>query len=214
MNNNKLQSAIIGGLTLFGLLILTTLSQRVFPAPSGSLLGCCNCLWPIVGGVLAASLYIKKSPTQVRTGDGAVLGALAGAFGGLLYLIIGTPLAYFLNHARIEEQFNQLRQLGWNIPEGLTGFPILFVGGIIGAIIYTALATIGGLIGIPLFEKRKDGDMGTPPPPPFGGQSGGGYSGGDYANATTSTQPFDNQPPPGNMGGGSSSSGNTGGSNL
>lgn len=207
MNNNKLQPAIIGGVALFGMLILTAIIQHVFPTYLASILGCCNCLWPIAGGALAAFLYIKKSATPVRTGDGAILGALAGAIGGVLYLIIGTPVNYFLNHARMEEQFENLRQLGWSIPENLTVFPLMIIGGVLGVIVYAALATIGGLIGIPLFEKRKDGGASAPPPPQNYGGPTGGYGGADYASPPNTAAappsvapPNFNEPPTGSSG--------------
>jgi len=43
------------------------------------------------------------------------------------------------------------------------------VQGFIGALLLIVFATIGGLIGIPLFEKRKGGPLPPPPPPGPGG---------------------------------------------
>ncbi len=189
--NDKLRPAIMGGLALFALVILTVLIGQALPPPLASALGCCNCLWPIAGGALATFLYIKKSPTQVPVSDGAMLGVLSGVAGGLLYLIIGLPIAYALTHAKMEAQMDQLRQAGFNIPNGLVGLPLFLIGGFISLILYTALATIGGLIGVPLFEKRKDGGTGTPPPQNFGGGSGGGDSG--YTSASPPPSNYDNQ---------------------
>ena len=48
---------------------------------------------------------------------------------------------------------------------------------LIGAVMLVIFATVGGLIGVSVFEKRKDGGAGMPPPPPsFGGQPGGSYT--------------------------------------
>ncbi len=172
--NDKMKPALMGGVALG---VLTILSS-VVPAA-----GCCSCLWAIGGGTLAAYLYIKKSPVPVQIGDGAALGALAGAIGGLLYLIIGIPLAYALTSAVMEAQMEQVRQqTGVTIP--LSGLALFFVSGIVGVCIYIALATIGGLIGVAIFEKRKGPSAGPPPPPPqpppnYGGeptQPGAGYS--------------------------------------
>jgi len=177
--SNKLQSALIGG-AVFGVL-------TIFKALVGSvvrILGCCNCFLPIAGGVLAVYLYVKNSPAPVRIGDGAAVGAITGAIGGLLYLIIGMPLAYLVSAAAVEAQFQQLRQAGINIPGALGGFALFFVGGIIAFIMFIILALVGGLIGVPLFEKRKDGanmppSPPPPPPPGYGGQQppAGGYGG-------------------------------------
>ncbi len=50
------------------------------------------------------------------------------------------------------------------------------VNGLILAVCLVIFATIGGLIGIPIFEKRKGGVM--PPPPPAPGGAPGSYPGG------------------------------------
>ena len=93
----------------------------------------------------------------ISTGDGAVLGALAGVFGALLYLIIGVPIAYFISGAAMEDAFRQA-----NLQLPFTG-PLLFiVSGLIGGLVLLVLSVIGGLIAVPVFEKRKN----TPPPPP------------------------------------------------
>jgi hypothetical protein len=81
---NKLKPALLGGL------VVGLLSSIPF-------LNYCCCIWGIGGGLLAVFLYIKDSPTPVRPGDGAVLGAMAGVIGALLYLVIGIPIAYFVS---------------------------------------------------------------------------------------------------------------------
>ena len=43
------------------------------------------------------------------------------------------------------------------------------VQGLIGAVLLVVFAVIGGLLGIPLFEKRKGGGAVPPPPPAPGG---------------------------------------------
>ncbi len=87
--NNKIKAALIGGGALGLLLVFTVLISAV---PFLRLVGCCNCLWPIAGGLLATMLYVKGSPTPATIADGAIVGALAGVIGGLIYLIIGLPI--------------------------------------------------------------------------------------------------------------------------
>jgi hypothetical protein len=144
--NNKLKPALLGGL------IVGLLSAIPF-------VNYCCCIWAIGGGVLAGMLYIKDSPTPVPTGEGAVVGALAGVVGAVIYLIIGLPIAFFFGAAQMEEQ---LGRSGVQLP--FSGTVLLIVGALIGALCLLVLATLGGLLSIPIFEKRKAG--GPPPPPP------------------------------------------------
>lgn len=148
--NNKLKPALLGGL------VVGLLSAIPF-------INYCCCIWAIGGGALAGFLYIKSSPTPVPTGDGAVVGALAGVVGGLLYLIIGLPLALLFGAAEMEAQF---RRSGLDLP--FSGTLLLVVGALIGALFLLVLATLGGVLSIPIFEKRK-ADVPPPPPPTAGG---------------------------------------------
>ena len=141
---NKLKPALLGGL------IVGILSSIPF-------VNYCCCIWALVGGGLATMLYMKSSPTPITPGDGAVVGALAGVIGAVLYLIIGIPIAYFLSAAQMEEAFRQAK-----IELPFTG-PLLFiVSGLLVGLFLLVVSVIGGLIAVPIFEKRKN----APPPPP------------------------------------------------
>lgn len=142
--NNKLKPALLGGL------IVGVLSAIPF-------INYCCCIWSIGGGALAAFLYIKDSPTPVKTGDGAMVGGLAGVVGAVIYLVLGLPIAIFFGMAAMEQR---LYQSGVHLP--FSGVLLMVVSGIVGAVILALLATLGGVIGVAIFEKRKDG---TPPPP-------------------------------------------------
>ena len=135
--NNKIKPALIGGGALGLLLVFTVLISAV---PFLKLVGCCNCLWPIAGGLLATMLYVKGSPTPATIADGAIVGALAGVLGGLIYLIIGLPISYFING--VEALDMQVRQFNPDFP--LTGVVLLIIGGMI--FHFIVLSTIGGLI--------------------------------------------------------------------
>jgi hypothetical protein len=148
--NNKLKPALLGGL------IVGLLSAIPF-------INYCCCIWAIGGGAVAGFLYIKSSPTPVPTGDGAIVGALAGVVGALIYLIIGLPIAFVFGAAEMEAQ---LARSGVELP--FSGTLLLVFGGLIAALCLLVLATLGGLLSIPIFEKRKDG-MPPPPPPATGG---------------------------------------------
>ena len=145
---NKLKPALLGGL------VVGLLSAIPF-------VNYCCCIWGIGGGLLAGFIYIKGSPTQVSTGEGAMVGGLAGVVGGIIYLIIGVPLAYLIagGGPAFEEQ---LARAGVTIP--FSGVLLFVVAGLVGAVCLIILAVIGGLISVPIFEKRKN-DVPPPPPP-------------------------------------------------
>jgi hypothetical protein len=143
---NKLKPALLGGL------IVGVLSAI-------PLLNYCCCIWGIGGGFLAGFLYIKSAPLPVKVGDGAVIGALTGIVGAVLYFIIGVPLAYFMSGAQLEEM---LRGAGVQLPAGISGLLLFVLSGLLGGLTLLVLSVIGGLISVPILEKRKDG----PPPPP------------------------------------------------
>lgn len=142
---NKLKPALLGGL------IVGLLSAIPF-------VNYCCCIWGICGGALAGMLYIKGSPVPVRPGDGAVVGALAGVVGAVIYLLIGLPVAYFYGAAAIEEAMGNA---GVELP--MSGALLIITSTLLGALFLIVLAVIGGLLAVPIFEKRKNG---VPPAPP------------------------------------------------
>src|SRR4029079_1927710 len=150
--NNKLKPALLGGL------IVGVLSAIPF-------INYCCCIWSIGGGAPAAFLLIKGSAVPVQTGDGAVVGGLAGVVGGIIYLVLGLPITIFFGMAAMEEQ---LSNSGVHLP--FSGMILMIVASIAGAIFLAMLATLGGVIGVAIFEKRKDG--GVPPPPNYGSAPG------------------------------------------
>ena len=167
--NNKLKPALMGGGALGLLLVITVVISSFVP-----FIGCCQCLWPIAAGVLATMFYVKESATPATMADGAMLGALAGVVGGLIYLVVGLPLSVLINGVAAMDA--QVRQLNPDFPIG--GVVLLIVGGIIGFIIFVVLATLGGVLGIPIFEKRKGIVDAPPPPQDFGSGPGGSYGAG------------------------------------
>lgn len=159
----KLQPAIIGGVVI-GVLSIIPVSHL------------CCCLWAIAGGILAAYLLIKRSPVlPVTNGDGAMVGALAGVVASIVALVINVPLSFIFNTTNVEG----IRQMAENMDpsmresvirmaELMDRSPLLFVliGWLISSVIFLAFATLGGILGVAMFEKRK----GQPPPPqsPYG----------------------------------------------
>ena len=172
--NNKLKPALIGGVAI-GILSIV---------PLGGLNMCC-CLAAVLGGMLATQMYVKNSPTRVSTGDGAIVGALVGLIGAVIHLFVGIPIAYasgptirnfFLGILEnLDRQQAEMMRRSFEAA-GDTIAPFL-IQGLIVAVLLFIFAIIGGLLGVPIFEKRKGG---APPPPPInvGGSVGGpgGYA--------------------------------------
>lgn len=164
--NNKVKPAVIGGVVL-GLLSAI---------PFVNWANICCCLWAILGGILASYLYVKNSPVPANAGDGAIVGVIAGAIGAVIYLVLGLPLAWLSGGAMRDMMVNLMANVDPRQAEmfrtqmeaqgeSISG---LIVQGLIVAVLLVVFAVIGGLIGIPLFEKRKGGAMPPPPPAPGG----------------------------------------------
>jgi len=167
--NNKIKPALLGGGALGLLLVITVVIGSFVP-----FVGCCNCLWPIAAGVLATMFYVKESATPATVADGAMVGAIAGVVGGLIYLVVGLPLTYLI--VGVTAMDAQVRQLSPDFP--IAGALLLVVGGLIAFVIFVVLATLGGVLGIPIFEKRKGTIDAPPPPQDFGAGPGGSYGAG------------------------------------
>lgn len=146
---NKFLLAIIGGIVM----VLPSLVPAVQ-------FGCC--LWAAAGGLLASALYIKKSPTKVELGEGAILGAIAGGVGGLINLLAGLPLAYALYGP----------EGPYTSDDGNVSGALIVVG-IIGTLMLVTFSILGGLLAVPLFEKRRNAPGVPPPPTAYGGGAGG-----------------------------------------
>jgi hypothetical protein len=144
---NKLKPTLLGGLIVGILSAIPVLHY-------------CCLIWSVGGGILAGFLYIKSAPIPVKVGEGAVIGVLTGIVGAVLYFIIGVPLAYFISGANLEET---LARMNVQLPANISGLLLFALSGLIGGLILLCLSVIGGLISVPIFEKRKDG---PPPPPP------------------------------------------------
>lgn len=187
---DKTRAVLLGGVTL-GLL------SAIPPISLGNL---CCCVWVLGGGALASYLYVRRSPTPVLLGQGAELGALAGVVGTVVSHSIGIPLGLILgdvfNEFLVSVFTNLNPQAGDEVRRAVQEaqaqtfaqkLPVILGTAVFNTVIYIAFATLGGLLGVKLFEKRVNTvEQVTPPPPPsdFGG-----------------SQPP--MPPPGTAGGGS-----------
>ena len=174
---SKLQPALLGGLVL-GL-------GSVIPGVSYGNLCCCG--WGIAGGVLAAYLLIKRSPVlPVTKSDGAGAGALAAVVGSFIYLIVGVPLTLLQWSGLVA----QMQQRSDNFPDAasremmnqiiamMQSNPVLIslAVWVMFAILAVGAASLGGVIGVAIFEKRKGQPYPPQPPLSSGGFPPVGYS--------------------------------------
>lgn len=169
---SKTQPALVGGLVI-GLL---------WAVPFLNLINFCCCLGVMAGGALAGWMLIKRSPVlPVSSGDGAVVGLLAGLVGAGVYLVLGIPISLVFNqaglsvvrsildqmnnpeiHRAMEEAIRNSQNQG--LAQRLVG---ALVGWLITSVISVGFSTVGGLIGVALFEKRKGQQYPPQAPPGF-----------------------------------------------
>jgi len=176
--NDKLKPAIIGGV------ILGVLSA--IPA-----VNTCCCIWALVGGLVAANFYIKASPNPVTPADGAIVGAIAGAVGAVLIIVVGIPLQLIFGAAMSSMMGGliqnadprQAAQIQQAMASGL-GFGRAILNALMYSVTAVIFSAVGGLLGVAIFEKRKGGPGVPPTPPPAPGGPGGygtpGGGGGGY----------------------------------
>ncbi len=165
MKDKMMTPAVIGGIILAGGSTIPILN----------FLNCLCCAWLVIGGAAASYLYIKDSPVKVTTGNGAALGALAGVVGSVLHALLSIPVKMLLPATNVERLREVLDKP--EIPEGVRdillsalgrgAFSIVavFIGFFFMLIFSLIFATLGGIIGVAIFEKRKNGGMVVPPPP-------------------------------------------------
>ncbi|HEY6212501.1 MAG TPA: hypothetical protein VIW45_09460 [Vicinamibacterales bacterium] len=139
--------------------------------PIVSAVNTCCCLWVLSGGVLAAYLLQQDHDAPITLGDGALVGLLAGLFGALVMLVVSIPVTLLMEPfqrqfiAGILERFE-------NIPPELRdrlmsgGFTALRIFGqfVISLVAGAIFATLGGVIGAAIFQKKMPpGTVEAPP---------------------------------------------------
>ena len=148
---NMLSPALIGGA------VAGVLSGIPF-------LNCLCCLWIIGGAVLASYLLAKDSPVSLTSGDGAIVGALAGISAAVVDSLVGIPL-HGLNVAVMRRMMERLSEFADEMPSGWENWldrtgggisVVMFLMGLfISAAVFAVLGALGGIIGMSLFGKKK-----------------------------------------------------------
>jgi hypothetical protein len=163
------QPALVGGI-IAGMLSVI---------PLVNLGNCCFCAWLLVGGAVAAKMMINRAPRPVRSGEGAQVGAVAGLIAAGIYSVISLALAVFKvgqrfqealfariadasNDPVLQERIRKLMEETANQTQAQRLVSALIFMVVV-SVIYVGFSTLGGLLGVALFEKRRD----QPPPPQY-----------------------------------------------
>jgi hypothetical protein len=154
--NDRLQPAFWGGLFIGVLSALPLVNAG----------NCCCCLWVISGGLLAAYLRQQSSPVPIDAAEGALVGLMAGAIGGIIAAVLSIPFQVFAGQYQ-REIMERILASNPDVPAEAReaveryamGAAFRVVGTIISIFIDVVFGMLGGLLGVAVFKKQ------TPPPP-------------------------------------------------
>ena len=153
--NDRLQPAFWGGLFIGVLSALPLVNAG----------NCCCCLWVICGGALAAYLRQQNSPVQIEAAEGALVGLMAGAIGGVIATVLSIPFQMFVGPYQ-RQVMERILSSNPDVPpeardaiERFAGGSALRVVGMITSVVIDVIfGMLGGLLGVAIFKKK------TPPP--------------------------------------------------
>lgn len=126
------------------------------------------CLGVIIGGLVATQQYVSRTGAAVSAGDGAVLGALAGAGGAIIGSLLDRALRPFgLDYQSLIQDMTEGMMQEMSGQQGLSpemmqqmqeggGFAMFLVSLIIGIIVFAIFGAIGGALGAALFGEEEE----------------------------------------------------------
>lgn len=150
--------------------------------PGISLVNCCFCGWALIGGAVAAKMTIDNSARPLTSGDGARIGLFAAVVAAVAYVVVATPI--ILSGVATAISMRMMESVASNIgnPEVQGAMMDAMAGAaqmgplerlassipviLIQVVLQGGFTVIGGLLGVALFEKRRDSQ------PPYGTSSG------------------------------------------
>jgi hypothetical protein len=124
---------------------------------------CLCCLWIIGGAMLSVYLISKDSKVALTSGDGAIVGALAGVIASIVDFFVSMPFqAMSDDMARnIMEKVSEYTE---EMPQGWEGFlegggfeasmAMNILGLLIAAVVFSILGALGGILGMSIFGKK------------------------------------------------------------
>jgi hypothetical protein len=161
--------ALVGGL-ITGVLSMV---------PIVSLANCCFCAWALVGGAVASKMLVDRTPRPVKSSEGAKIGLIAGLvaagvslFLGMIYTVSGlgenvesqllSDIASRTADPEAQAMLSRIVETMANMTPAQK-FLYALVAQILFSGVLGAFCILGGLLGVALFEKRKE----LPPPPQY-----------------------------------------------
>ena len=160
MDSGRTQPVVLGGLFIGVLSALPIINAA----------NCCCCLWVVAGGVLAVYLRQQNFAGQLTAAEGALVGMMAGALGGLIAVVLNIPLQMMLGPIQQEWMSRIIASNPDFPPEARDAMERMMSGGGRGVMqlmnaVFMVIAGVvfgmlGGLLGVAIFKKN------VPPQPP------------------------------------------------
>jgi len=157
--SDRLQPALWGGLFIGVLSALPLVNAG----------NCCCCLWVLVGGALAAYLRQQNNPYQIDAAEGAIVGLMAGALGGVVSSLLSIPFQMMAGPMQAEwierilssnpDITPEMRDMVERLTTSSGAWLVTFI---MSVVVYSVFGVLGGLIGVAIFKRN------LPPPPPAG----------------------------------------------
>jgi len=154
------QPALIGGVVMGVLSALPLVS-------AGNV---CCCLWVVSGGLVAAYVLQQNQSAPIASGDGALVGLLAGLIGAGVYFVISIPLDLLLGPMErtmlarfVERMPPDMREVAEQmLARSRDGGAFFILRHLVGLMFWAFagafFGTLGGVIGAAVFKKN------APPP--------------------------------------------------
>jgi hypothetical protein len=136
---------------------------------------CICCLWIVGGAAMAVKLLAARTAGPLRSGDGAVVGALTGIVAAVGHTVLSLVFQPF-NVESSRRVLDWLASRGFEVPSNVdsilgesSGFLSpgwLLLGLFVYAAVYAVMGVLGGVIGVSLFAKKAAPPVPPPPAPP------------------------------------------------
>jgi hypothetical protein len=124
---------------------------------------CFCCLWIIGGAMLAAYLLSKDSKVALSSGDGAIVGALAGVIAAIVDFFVSIPFQA-MSDDMARSIMEKVSEYADEMPQGWEGFlegggfegsmAMNILGLLIAAVVFSILGALGGILGMSMFGKK------------------------------------------------------------
>lgn len=126
-------------------------------------INCLCCLWIIGGAMLAAYLLSKDSKVPLSSGDGAIVGALAGVIAAIVDFFVSIPFQA-MSGKMAQNIMEKVSEYADEMPQGWESFlegggfeasmAMNIFGLLIAAVVFSILGALGGILGMSMFGKK------------------------------------------------------------